>query len=267
MKPGVDLYQPATSIQPFDALWDIREGRTFFCGPLYHCAGHQHGAPVFLAGLYGKFRLRMEGGDWLSCRNAIIPAGVVHELEVGGEPIAVLYIEPSVAGATAFKPLIGSSREVNGGLVGNRGEFALMRELYESRYRGDWTADALRDLVDFAIRRSSEPVIDPRLQKIVESLHASDGELMPLTLLAAQAGLSASRFQHLFSQQIGVPFRRYRAWSRMRQALIRIVSGDNFTTAAHAAGFSDSPHFSHDFRKTFGAAPSVSLRHLARLQA
>lgn len=266
MKPSVDLYQPATSIQAFDALWDIREGRTFFCGPLYRCEGHQHGAPVFLAGLYGKFRLRMDGGDWLYCRSAMIPAGVVHELEVGGEPIAVLYIEPSVAGANAFKPLLGSCRELNGGLVGNRGEFALMRELYENRYRSDWTADALRDLLDYAIRRSPQPAIDRRLQKIVERLHSDDSEPMPLRLLAAQVGLSESRFQHLFCQQIGVPFRRYRAWSRMRHALTRIISGDNFTTAAHAAGFSDSPHFSHDFRKTFGAAPSVSLRHLARLQ-
>ncbi|WP_245425620.1 hypothetical protein [Phyllobacterium brassicacearum] len=35
---------------------------------------------------------------------------------------------------------------------------------------------------------------------------------------------------------MGVPFRRYRAWNRMRAAISEIVNGSNFTTAAHAAG-------------------------------
>lgn len=265
MMPTPRLYQPATT-EAFDALWDIRDGRTFFSGPLYDCAAHQHGAPVFLAGLYGKFRLRLPGTDWHWCRTAVIPAGVLHELAVGGEPITVLYLEPTVAGLDAFLPLLKNGQAQHGALVADGGEIAFMRELYEQRYRSDWTAEALRDLLEYAKRKSSGAVVDPRLRQALEYLHCHNGELTPLAAVAAQAGLSPSRFQHLFVQQIGVPFRRYRAWSRMRQALTRIVSGDNFTVAAHAAGFSDSAHFCHDFRKTFGAVPSISLRRLARLQ-
>ena len=259
------LYKRAETSEKFDALWDIRDGRTFFSGPLYHCANHQHGAQVFLAGLYSKFRLRLQGGDWQWCRTAVIPAGVVHELDVGGEPITVLYIEPTVAGVDAFLPLINNSRAERGALVGNGGEIAFMRDLYEDRYKACWSADALQDLLGYLTRRTSASAIDPRVLHIVEKLQVQD-DLIPLTDLAAQVDLSSSRFQHLFTQQIGVPFRRYRAWSRMRQALACIACGDNFTVAAHAAGFTDSAHFSHDFRKTFGAPPSVSLRDLARLQ-
>ncbi|MGY6275237.1 helix-turn-helix transcriptional regulator [Methylomonas sp. MgM2] len=265
MTPSFRLYKHAVTDEELDALWDIRDGRTFFTGPLYRCTNHQHGAPVFLAGLYGKFRLRLPGGDWLWCRTAIIPAGVMHELEVGGEPITVLYIEPTVSGVDAFLPLVNSGRAEQGALVGNGGEIAFMRDLYEDRYKVGWSADALQDLLDYSIQRSPATVIDPRVQRIVEKLQAHDG-LSPLTDLAAQVSLSPSRFQHLFTQQVGVPFRRYRAWCRMRQALTSIVCGDNFTTAAHAAGFTDSAHFCHDFRKTFGAPPSVSLSDLARLQ-
>jgi AraC-like DNA-binding protein len=78
--------------------------------------------------------------------------------------------------------------------------------------------------------------------------------------------LSPSRFQHLFSQQIGVPFRRYRGWNRMRQAIREIIRGHSFTTAAHATGFTDSAHFSHEYRKIFGTSPTIGLRRLARLQ-
>lgn len=259
------LYKRAEKSEKFDALWDIRAGRTFFSGPLYHCANHQHGAPVFLAGLYGKFRLRIQGGDWLWCRTAVIPAGVMHELDVGGEPIAVLYIEPTVAGIDAFMPLINNCQAERGALVGNGGEIAFMRDLYEDRYNPGWCTDALQDLLGYSIRKMPASAIDPRIQQIVEKLQACD-DLTSLTDLAGQVGLSASRFQHLFTQQVGVPFRRYRAWNRMRQALTCIVCGDNFTAAAHIAGFTDSAHFSHDFRNTFGAPPSVSLHRLARLQ-
>lgn len=259
------LYKRAEKSEKFDALWDIRDGCTFFSGPLYHCVNHQHGAPVFLAGLYGKFRLRLQGGDWQWCRTAVIPAGVVHELQVGGEPITVLYIEPTVAGVDTFLPLINNSRAERGALVGSGGEIAFMRDLYEDRYKAGWSSDALQDLLGYSTRRTPASTIDPRVQRIAEKLQAHD-DLTPLTALAAQVGLSPSRFQHLFTQQVGVPFRRYRAWNRMRQALACIVCGDNFTVAAHAAGFCDSAHFSHDFHKTFGAPPSVTLRRLARLQ-
>ncbi|MBD9358810.1 helix-turn-helix domain-containing protein [Methylomonas albis] len=261
------LYERATATaSPFDALWDISGGRTFFCGPLHYNANHQHGAPVFLAGLYGKFRLKIAGSDWLSCRTAVIPAGVWHELDVGGDPLAVFYIEPTIAGTEALLPLIRNTRSVNGALVGNGGEIAFMRELYEDRYQPNWSAQPLADLLDFSKRRSQADRLDPRISQIVEFLFAQGDDLTSVITLAANVGLSASRLQHLFSQQIGVPFRRYRSWNRMRQAIQEVIKGHNFTTAAHATGFSDSAHFSHEFRKTFGAAPTVGLHNLARLQ-
>ncbi|PPK73044.1 AraC-like DNA-binding protein [Methylobacter tundripaludum] len=261
------LYErAATDTVQFDALWDISDGRTFFTGPLYYNASHQHGAPVFLAGIYGRFRLRLHGGDWLSCRTALIPAGVLHELDVGGDPLAVFYIEPNIAGADALKPLIRNTRQIDGALVGTAGEIAFMRDLYEDRYNPQWTAEPLADLMDFSKRRSGAEPIDPRIAQVVEFLFEHGDDLTSVATLSEAVGLSASRFQHLFTKQIGVPFRRYRSWIRVRKAICEILKGNNFTTAAHATGFSDSAHFSHEFRKTFGAPPTVGLQKLARLQ-
>jgi AraC-like DNA-binding protein len=135
---------------------------------------------------------------------------------------------------------------------------SLLRTLYEDRASTGWTAPALTDLLGFAKRRASRQ-IDPRLSRVVEHLSARYRDLTPVAHLAGSAGLSASRFQHLFTQEVGVPFRRYRAWQRMRAAIGQIVTGSTFTTAAHAAGFSDQAHFAHDFRRTFGAPASRSL--------
>lgn len=261
------LYErAATDTVRFDALWDISGGRTLFTGPLNYNTSHQLGAPVFLACIYGSFRLRLHGGDWLSCRTALIPAGVLHELDVGGDPLAVFYIEPNIAGADTLKPLIRNTRQIDGALVGTAGEIAFMRDLYEDRYNPHWTAEPLVDLMGFAKRRASAEPIDPRIAEVVELLCANGDDIAPVAMLAATAGLSSSRFQHVFTQQIGVPFRRYRSWIRVRKAICEILKGSNFTTAAHATGFSDSAHFSNEFRKTFGAPPTVGLQKLARLQ-
>ncbi|MBL6987795.1 MAG: helix-turn-helix transcriptional regulator, partial [Methylobacter sp.] len=174
--------------------------------------------------------------------------------------------EPNIAGADAFKTLIRNAHEVNGALVGTAGEIAFMRDLYEDRYNPQWTTEPLVDLMGFAKRRARAKLIDPRISRVVNFLFEHSDDLSSVATLAGTVGISASRFQHLFTEQIGVPFRRYRGWNRMRKAIREIIKGNNFTTAAHATGFSDSAHFSHEFRKTFGAPPTVGLQRLARLQ-
>jgi len=261
---GGRLYEraaPAPSGE-LDALWHLDEGRTLFIGPLDYNASHQHGAPVYLAGLYGKFGLRVEGGRWRSVRTAVIPAGVRHELQLGGMPIGVFYIEPDLAGTEALTPLVRGSSEEGGALMGAAGEVGALRALYGSKTATRWAGEALGDLLGFARSRARKE-IDPRIARAVASLSSFGlGPLRSVGALAAEVGLSGSRFQHLFTQEVGVPFRRYRAWQRMRGAIAEIVRGSSFGRAAHLAGFADQAHFGHDFRRTFGAAASRSLTHI-----
>jgi AraC-like DNA-binding protein len=229
-----------------------------FCGPLEYNASHQHGAPVYLAGIYGPFLLRLQGTPWFTCRTAVIPAGVLHELELGGYPLAVFYIEPHIGGMEALAPLVRNAREINGVLTGTDGEVSLLRELYEDPASPRWIGQAVNSLVEFSKPRAARDM-DMRVARAVETLCGQQGELTPVAELAHAAGLSPSRFQHLFTEHAGVPFRRYRAWNRIRMAIREIVGGSNYTTAAHSAGYTDSAHFAHDFRRTFGAPASQGL--------
>jgi hypothetical protein len=92
------LYERAAPDGMLRPFWHVDEAHTFFVGPLEYNRPHQHGAPVFLAGIYSEFWLRIHGGHWHSCRTAVIPAGVLHELDLGGYPLAVFYIEPTHGG-------------------------------------------------------------------------------------------------------------------------------------------------------------------------
>ena len=191
----------------------------------------------------------------------MVPAGVSHELKVGLEPIAVLYVEPSAAGADVFRPLLRDVEETGGALTGRSNVVSLMRRLHEDRDSAAWAGEALDDLLDFGARRARR-AIDPRIAAAIRLLETD--EPVSLEDAAHTVGLSPSRLRHRFGEETGVPFRRYRAWTRMRRAIGAVIAGANLTRAAHEAGFSDQPHFAHDFRKTFGAPASFSLTGVRR---
>jgi AraC-like DNA-binding protein len=178
---------------------------------------------------------------------------------MSGEPLAVVYLEPNVGGAESLAPLARDTREVRRVLIGRKGEIGLLRQLYERRADSACVAMTLRELTSFASRKAFRH-FDPRVARAVASLQTSDCAAMPVSQIAAAVGLSPSRFQHLFTENVGVPFRRYRAWHRLRAAIREVVQGSSYTAAAHAAGFADQSHFARDFRRTFGAPASLGLR-------
>lgn len=228
-----------------------------FAGPLHHNAPHAHSTAVYLAGLYGSFRLRIAGSGWLTCRSAVIRAGTPYEFDVGGDPLGVLYLEPNLAGADALAAFVAGGDQMDGALVGS-GDASPLRACFEQRPDAGNLRARVLDIADFAARRARRPM-DARIARAVTTLVSHTGEAMSAGHAAASAGLSLWHFQHLFSREVGVPFRRYRGWHRLRAAIRQAASGSSLTVAAHAAGFADQAHFTRAFRRTFGAPPSRGL--------
>jgi AraC-like DNA-binding protein len=258
------LYEPAAISRPnLKPLWHVDAGRMLFAGCLHQNALHSHSAPVLLAGLYDDFSLRLDGGTWFNCRAAIVRAGMKYEFDAGGRPLAVVYVEPNEASAEGLAALIRETREERGALIAMRSDLSSIRSLYEDVDSPRWVGEALAELIGYAKAKARRD-IDARVRRAIDSVTAQTGSFettrhSKVDLAARAAGLSTSRFQHLFKQEVGVSYRRYVAWARMREAVSEVVRGKNFTTAAHAAGFYDQPHFSREFRRIFGAPAGRSL--------
>ncbi len=62
-------------------------------------------------------------------------------------------------------------------------------------------------------------VLDPRVMRAVARIERFSGEPVTADTCAAEAGLSASRFLHLFKEETGISFRSFRAWKRARHLL------------------------------------------------
>ena len=107
--------------------------------------------------------------------------------------------------------------------------------------------------------------MDPRIAAIIARIEESLDTTPNVPALAAEAGLSTSRFAHLFRQETGVAPGRYLHRVRMERA--RVLLERTFLSVREVmvrVGFRDPSHFSRDFRRFHGIAPSAVRGVVAR---
>jgi AraC-like DNA-binding protein len=103
----------------------------------------------------------------------------------------------------------------------------------------------------------SAVALDARIGTALRLLRASASDPPRSIDLARRVGLSAGRLRHLFLREVGLSYRRYLLWLRLRAALQALQRSGSLTTAAHAAGFADSAHLTRTTRRMFGIVPSA----------
>ena len=119
--------------------------------------------------------------------------------------------------------------------------------------------------VDYVVRQfctgiMPNAVLDDRIAKILSEIQEMDAINVSLDEMAAKVFLSPSRFAHLFTDEVGIPFRRYMLWRRLNKAVLQASRGENLSRAAVAAGFSDSAHLTRTFYDMFGLPPTAMLK-------
>ncbi|WP_127717048.1 helix-turn-helix domain-containing protein [Halobacteriovorax sp. HLS] len=104
--------------------------------------------------------------------------------------------------------------------------------------------------------------VDSRITKIKDIIDSTKFlEDIRLSELAREMSLSESRLLHLFKEQVGVPFRKYILWKKLRRAILSFANSKNkkLTDIALDSGFSDSAHLSKVIKASFGLTPSEIL--------
>ncbi|MGV9616652.1 helix-turn-helix transcriptional regulator [Nocardia xishanensis] len=124
----------------------------------------------------------------------------------------------------------------------------------------DWVRSALgseSEAVWLRIGMAGEAVRHPAVAEVLRLLpeRISAGPVR-LAELARAVHLSESRLAHVFSAELGLPFRPYLRWLRMQRAAELLAAGHSLTEVAHQAGFADSAHLTRVCRSMFGAPPS-----------
>lgn len=100
--------------------------------------------------------------------------------------------------------------------------------------------------------------LDPRVLAAMETMASSPAEPLTVTQLARSAGLSPSRFAHLFTQQAGMSPMRHLERQRMRLAeQLLDLTPRTVSEIARTVGFADPLYFSSRFRAYAGVPPTA----------
>jgi AraC family transcriptional regulator of arabinose operon len=98
--------------------------------------------------------------------------------------------------------------------------------------------------------------LDPRVVAALDLLTRDLAARHDAAAIARTAGLSTSRFTHLFREQLGVPMRVAVRTLRLQQAAQLLAYGSEpVGRIAEAVGFSSIYVFSADFRRAYGVSP------------
>ena len=210
-----------------------------YAGVLGTAETHAHHTVQVIVARRGEVVLADASGARLGCRACVIPADVPHAVVRGVDEMVLTHLDPETP----------EGRELG-------------RSVDPPHSVGAWSraGDVLR-------ARTAAPQVEPRfprhpavatvLRLLPERL---DGPPVRLSEMARAVNLSESRLAHLFSEEVGLPFRPYVLWLRMRRAMEMVAAGRSLTEAAHEAGFADSAHLSRVSRRMFGIAPSQFTR-------
>lgn len=216
---------------------------------------HSHHAVQIVIGLGGQFRLWLADDELTAPYIAVAP-DAPHRFDADGA-YAILFVEPE---SRAGRAIVASTFPEGDLRALPPSSFdGLSAQLSALGGTPSPTSGELmaigRELIEGLAGDDRHGPIDARIQDIVHWVAKAD---QPITLDAAAgiAGLSPSRFSHLFVEQTGLSFKTYLLWVRLTRAVRLMTEGLTLTAVAHEAGFSDSAHFSRTFRRMFGIAPA-----------
>ncbi|HJZ71474.1 MAG TPA: AraC family transcriptional regulator [Vicinamibacterales bacterium] len=215
-----------------------------------------HCFQVYLA-LSGTIRAR-SGPDTLWRRSAavLVAPDVPHEIDASDGQVVIGFFDPESEFAASLWTLIGDGITLVSDAVaaGWRSIVGDATQIDKTRVDRWAQTELLRE-------RRMRP-LHPGVQRVVNYLR--DGGLQEGQLsakdLAGIAQLSPSRFLHVFSESLRIPFRSYVRWLRVQRAMGALAAGSSITEAAHVGGFSDAAHLTRTLRRTLGHTPGELVK-------
>jgi len=104
-----------------------------------------------------------------------------------------------------------------------------------------------------------------RMTRAIDRLKREFREPLRIEEVARDLGMSVSSFHHHFKDVTAMSPLQYQKQLRLQEARRLMVEQSlDATGAAHRVGYSDSSHFSRDYKRLFGEPP---MRDIERLRA
>lgn len=235
-----------------DRMMWITPDRVFYAGLLGAPAMHTKGALIVYVALEGPLRIRLEGGEWQTAEVAVVPPYLPYQIASDGRHVLDILVEPETVDMDRLPPLLRQRGAVDAP------EFAVhVRRCHARLVAAGRDADLRPEEFDTLFFGEALPAraMDARIAAVLDKIKRDPSTQAAAEACAAQAGLSFSRFLHLFKEETGAPFRSFRTWKRARSLLHYVNRDSSLVYVALDIGYPDSTHFSHSIRQTYGLKP------------
>ena len=226
-------------------LWP---GQAIYAGPSLNLTPHSGSVWCFAVGIDGPLTVTTPDGTTREGRSVLIPPRLTHQLVCLGRGLVSCYLEPTSVRAESCRTKMTDWIGPIG--VDHAAEDWLTFTPSDDQSASDWL-----DLAAPVAQRT----VDPRIAAAARRIREDPATTVSSRELAAEAGLSESRFLHLFRDELGTSMRRYRIWVRLVHAGTAIAAGANMTEAAMKSGFASPSHLADRFKSTFGLSATQLL--------
>lgn len=244
-----------------EARWYLWDGGFLFMGRASGTlSSHAHHAVQVTLGLDGPVEMGLGDEPLSTYTGAVVAPDVQHRLCILESLAAVLLVDPE---SREGRWLCRSYREDLMPVPAEKAaaSAAALRKLWDEPVDAPETARIIHSVVrTVCAGPPPQHALDPRIVRALEVIRRMDTARISLDEVARAVFLSPSRFAHLFSEQVGLPFRRYLLWRRLTAAVLAAGRGSTLSAAAHACGFSDSAHLTRTWYQMFGQSPTAQLR-------
>jgi AraC-like DNA-binding protein len=235
-----------------DRLMWITPDRVFYVGLLGAPSVRTLGAVVAYVAAEGAIRVSIDGGEWQTTQLAVVPPYVPHRVM---SEVRLIHMVKLEAETVDMAHLPAPMREC--GAVGAPWFVERVRHCHRELSAQGRDIDLMAldfDRVFFGQAIPSRQ-LDRRIHAVIDRIKADPSAPSCAETCAEQVHLSFSRFLHLFKQEVGMPFRSFRAWKRARSLLHHVNRDSNLAHVALDTGYPDSTHFSHSIRQVYGLKP------------
>lgn len=221
---------------------------------------HSHHAVQVTIGLDGPLALRGTDAEWIVGRGLMVAADEPHEFDPKGARLAHVFVDPeSQEGRWLKRSLHGPITEIPASRLDACA--AALQSIWDEPLDAPETARVIHSAVrGLCVGPPPLRALDPRIARALEVIRQMDTARVSIEDVAKAVFLSPSRFAHLFTEQLELPFRRYVLWRRLTRAMLAVGRGSTLSAAAHVCGFADSAHLTRTSVQMFGFPPSVLLQ-------
>ena len=210
--------------------------------PVTRLGAHPNVVMAVLAGRAGPITVEHAGGS-VTGDVLLVRPGIEHSVRLGERGADVVYLN----GLTfPFEAPLAVA------LKGN------LERLARRSISGDGCAtEELRERLAFA----TDP-LPAKVAEIVRAMQADPMRRVSQEELVRCLDMERTRALRCFKASTGLTFRRFKLWSALQHAALRMAERELVRTAAMDAGFADTAHLSRVFSSMFGLCPSVAIAGL-----